>query len=120
MGLPPVDSLSGDEGKNKPRPGPQLPAPKRRIARGFRKKTKRILISVDPLTLRRIISSRCGCHADCFDPFRSSQSLWNKWVNLRKLFRSMTKLEQDNHVRNLVCAQTLKVVSECHMQALLV
>ena len=115
MVLDAVTSLSGDEGLDKPidkrthqpRPGlcPKFPGPQRALARGFKqKKTRKLLTSIDPSKLRHIIASRCGCQADCFEPFRNVQSLWNQWVNLRKLFRSMTKLEQDNYVGNLVAA----------------
>lgn len=105
MVLASVDALSGDEAHNKPRlgpgPGMKVLAPKRRPANGFRKLKKRVLISVDPQKLHYLISSRCGCNADCFDVFRKNEHLWTQWLRLRKLLRSMSKLEQDNHVRDL-------------------
>lgn len=108
MPLAAVDTLSGDEAHDGPGLGPpreltKLRAPRRRRpGTGFRVKRKQILVTVEPQKLHYIISSRCGCNADCFDPFRRKHTLYNDWVRLRKLLGSMTKLEQDNHVRDLV------------------
>ena len=95
-----VEVLSGDEGGEEN--GPSLPKPpskpSRMPRRGFKRTLKIQQDNVDPLTLRRLVSSKCGCKCQCFKPFNGSQRLFDEFVTMRKNMRDMTKLEKDNHV----------------------
>ena len=90
-----VEALSDEENHcNEP---PQKRA--RRQSRGFlRKGATQELLSDDPVKLRRLINSKCGCKSNCFQPFRSNQKLYDEWSALRNRFNKMTKLEKDNLV----------------------
>ena len=96
-----VDELSDDgagEPSKKPTPsGRQAKRP----GRGFVRKVAKVDTSADPQKLRQLINSKCGCSSQCFRPWRVGWHLWDKWVSLRQRFIQMTKLEKDQHVRDL-------------------
>lgn len=100
MPLDAITCLSDEDENDKSVPKPsRLPVPKRRPRKGF--KTRRPMIPLDPKMLRSLISSKCGCKSDCFSPFREKLSLWDRWLQHRKLLHAMKKLEKDQRVRDL-------------------
>ena len=95
-----VDDLSGDENIA---PTAQSPLKicgkcRRRPARRKPQKVKHVPTRVEPVRLRNLIQSKCGCQCDCFQPFRSPAQ-FDSWLKLRKMLHDMTKLEQDAYVR---------------------
>ena len=87
-----VSTLSDDEGV------PKAVSPKRRP--GHRSARKRRLCPIqkseEPMVLRRMIQSKCGCSGDCFAPFRSHPG-FDSWYKLRKMLHAMTKLDKDEY-----------------------
>ena len=116
MVLGTVDDLSDAEGcggecKSSSKRGP-LKFPRK----GFIRKNSFQKETVEPLKLRRLISSRCGCQCRCFQPFNGSISLFDTWVKLRKTMVDMKKLEKDQFVINLVSSphvDTLAMLDSC-------
>ena len=97
--LPGVFALSDEEDPVALKKSNQGIRRAKRPGRGFRKAVASTN-TADPQQLRRLINSKCGCTADCFNPWRLSLALWDQWMKLRTLFVSMTKLEKDTHVRS--------------------
>ena len=121
MSLVAIDDLSDDELR-----APQFRKPDLR-PRQFRKrhslipakgavvKPNRVNPSTNRTHLANLIRRPCGCHCDCFHPFRS---LMDDLVKVRKRMDAMTKLEKDQYVRNLLIDmsmnQFLKFCFEVH------
>ena len=95
--LVPVERLSDDEADVA-----ALPPAKRAKRPGVVKHQKALqladLQTVNPVRLRNLINSKCGCSGDCFAPIRTSITKWDKWLETRKLLAKMTKLEKDENV----------------------
>ena len=110
MVLSSVDAFS-DEDIAAPGPKPKASSSGRRSSLRMPARPRHLKLSVtrqyeasaDPRHLANLIRSKCGCKCRCFSAFQTNQAHLDSWMKTRKLLTSMTKLEQDQHVRVLLC-----------------
>jgi|OrbCmetagenome_4_1107370.scaffolds.fasta_scaffold469612_1 hypothetical protein len=104
-----ISALSDDE---PPKLEPK-PVKRRRISRGFRPKWKTQMDSSFPTKVRRKVEGKCGCQADCFEPFRRNPQcqLFQQLLNFALLLSKLTKVEQDQEESFL---KKLANVFVCH------
>ena len=120
MPLPPIDELSDEESLAKKPSGTPVfsvkkPWDARRRPMGFKKKLAARL--VEPMKLRHVVSSRCACKSgDCLKPFHQNHHLFDAWVKDRRVFSSVAKLEQDQHVQCSVSGNIHEQCEETHFR----
>lgn len=122
MPLQAVSELSGDEST----------APTPRRALGPKLKTRKSLLHLrrkavvsrcgpndSPKHLANLIRGRCGCKADCFLALRNHHHRMQEWLKLRDLLSKMEKLEKDDHVRVLLCFESINELYQLHVSCCL-